>query len=591
MRGAPPSVAVLGAATTTEPSLLPVTHREWLEARLRGFAADVVWIRDGSSSEWERVAEVVTSAPGAVGLVDATFVGHTAPLADTIADARFGSALLTDDRGFHGVLKIDSADRPAAVASIRELAAAGAPVRVSLLAEQLMTSGVQLHRVDPGPYVAGFASGPADARQLLQRVNDLDEHRLRLAASARPRDGFYSTFVVRKVSRQVTALALRLHLRPNAVTAASLVVGLTAAILFAAGEQWALVAGAILLQVSLVLDCVDGEIARYTRQFTPFGAWLDAVADRVKEFAAYAGMAVGVARSGETVWLLACSALALLMVRHHVDFGFATYTAGAQGTAPTAAGAPRLAYPASSASAQSGRRRWGNRAEVWSERTNRHPVLTWAKRVITMPIGERWLVISVVAPIWGARAVFIVLLVTGAVAALYTTTGRVMRTMADRAPEPSAARDLAVLTEVPALVNPSSPPVWLAGRLGWLAPATARLFESVTVIALATALDGAAMIAAFGMLALVAIHLYDLVYRMRHLHRPPSAWASAAVLGSVSRPAVLAVAAMVGPSVFVTVCVALGTLVIVVSVVDGRASWLGSAPVERQLTYAEARPQ
>jgi Family of unknown function (DUF5941)/CDP-alcohol phosphatidyltransferase len=580
MRGAPPSVAVLGAAATTEPGLPPDRHREWLEARLRGFAADVVWIPDVSWSGWERVAEAVTSASGAVGLVDATFVGHTAPLADTIADSRFGSALLTDDRGFNGVLKIDAADRVAAAASIRELAAARAPVRVASLAEQLMTSGVELHRVDPGPYVAGFAGGTADARRLLQQVNDIDEHRLRLAASARPRDGFYSTFVVRKVSRQVTALALRLHLRPNAITASSLVVGLTAAILFAAGEQWALVAGAILLQVSLVLDCVDGEVARYTRQFTPFGAWLDAVGDRVKEFAAYAGLAVGAARSGETVWLLACSALALLVVRHHVDFGFATLR-----------GAPPLAYPASSASAQIRRNRWGNRAEAWSERTNRHVVLTWAKRVVTMPIGERWLVISVVAPIWGPRAVFIVLLVTGTVAALYTTTGRVMRTMSDHAPEPVVARDLAVLTEVPVLVNPSSPPVWLAGRLGWLAPATARLFESVTIIALATSLDGATMIAAFGMLAVIALHLYDLVYRMRHLHRPPPAWASAAVLGSVSRPAVLAVAVMAGPSVFGTACVALGALVIVVSVVDGRASWHGSTPVERRLTYAEARPQ
>jgi Family of unknown function (DUF5941) len=198
-------------------------------------------------------------------------------------------------------------------------------------------------------------------------------------------------------------------------------------------------------------------------------------------------------------------------------------------------------------------------------------------------------VISLVAPIWGPRAVFVVLLVTGTVAALYTTTGRVLRTVSEPAPTSSSVgRDLAVLTEIPVLVKPSSPPAWLAGRLGWLAPAGARLFEALAIIALATALRDTAMMAAFGLLAVVAVHLYDLVYRMRHLYRPPPPWASMAVFGSVARPAVLAVTALAGTTVFVSACVAMAALIVVVSVVEGRASWVGSSRGERRPAYAEA---
>jgi Family of unknown function (DUF5941)/CDP-alcohol phosphatidyltransferase len=573
MRAAPPSVAVLGTATITVPGQLSEAPEDSLQARLRGFAADVISISDLSPAGWDRVGEVIAAAPGPVGLVDASFVGHTSPLGDTIADPRWGSALLNDDSGFRGVLKIGSADKAAALAATRALAAIGTPTRVSLLADSLMESGVELRPVDPGPYVAGFANAPSDVRRLLEMVDDIDEHRLRLAASARPRDGFYSTFVVRRISRQLTALALRLRLRPNFVTSWSLVIGLAAAAMFAVGTRWAVVAGAVLLQVSLVLDCVDGEVARYTRQFTPFGAWLDAVADRVKEFAAYAGLAIGAARSGEDVWLLACSALALLVVRHHVDFGFAVRQ-----------GARSAPHPASIAD-----RPWGERVAAWSDRTNRRAIQTWAKRVVTMPIGERWLVISVVAPIWGPRAVFVALLVTGTLAALYMTTGRVLRTASEPATRSaSVSRDLVVLTEAPVLVSPSSPPTWLTGRLAWLAPAGARLFETLAIIVIATALDDAAMMAAFGLLAVVAVHLYDLVYRLRHLHQPPRPWASVAVLGSVARPAVLAVAAPAGTALFVSACVAIAAVVFVVSVVDGHRSWVGSSPDEHPLAYAEA---
>ena len=65
--------------------------------------------------------------------------------------------------------------------------------------------------------------------------------------------------------------------------------GCGAAALFAFGGRPALVAGGVLLYLGFVLDCVDGQLARYTRHFSVFGGWLDTIADRAKEYLVYAG--------------------------------------------------------------------------------------------------------------------------------------------------------------------------------------------------------------------------------------------------------------------------------------------------------------
>jgi len=53
----------------------------------------------------------------------------------------------------------------------------------------------------------------------------------------------------------------------------------------------------------------------------------------------------------------------------------------------------------------------------------------WLKRTLTMPVGERWLVISIVAALYGPREVFLALLFVTTVAALYMTVGRMLRSM------------------------------------------------------------------------------------------------------------------------------------------------------------------
>lgn len=561
------TVVVVGRPVVPPDRSEPLRVR--LEQQLSPFADLRRVDEDGSPGGWAALADLLTAADGPAGVVDAAYVGHASPLADTIADARLGTAQLHRGDEALGVLRIAPADRTLAEQAARDLAAEGEPLRVTTLATRLAASGAEVAPVDAGPYVASVAASPAEAGEALDLAERTDEHRLRLAASVRPNDGFYSTFVVRKLARYVTAATLRAGLRPDAITLLSLVVGLAAAASFAVGPWWAMLLGAVLLQVSLVLDCVDGEVARYTLRFSGFGAWLDAVADRVKELAVYAGLAVGAAGAGADPWLLAAAAMAVLATRHHVDFGFAVRQSDAAAADTTAAD-------------RSGLARAGAAATRLSDRTNRRAAQLWAKRVVIMPIGERWLLISVVSVLWGPRAVFLALLATGAIAGTYTTVGRVLRSAVGGVPLTGRARrDLAVLVDAAGVVSAARPPWWLGSRYGWLAPAGSRAAEFGSVLVLAAVLGGRAPIVGYAVLAVVALRLYDLVYRLRHLDAVPARWAAVGALGVVGRLAVLGAAAAAGTGVFAAACGALAALVLAISTADGRVAWSrdgGSGP-------------
>ena len=208
-------------------------------------------------------------------------------------------------------------------------------------------------------------------------MDAVDEAALRLRRASRSDDGFLSTFLVRPLSRRLTRRAVRRGLSPASITAVSLALGLASAAAYAGGGRGWLLLGSLLLLTSLVVDCVDGEVARYTRTFSPLGGWLDVASDRIKEYAVYAGLVTGVARvTGERLWALALGSLALLVVRHFVDFGFA---ASGVGSGPATGGVAAL-----------------------SASTSQVPAVMWAKRAVIMPVGERTLLLVVLVPLVGA---------------------------------------------------------------------------------------------------------------------------------------------------------------------------------------------
>jgi phosphatidylglycerophosphate synthase len=213
--------------------------------------------------------------------------------------------------------------------------------------------------------------------------------RARLDAAVKADDSFFTTFLVSPYSKYVARWAAHRGLTPNAVTTASLGLGLLAAAAFATGQRPGLIAGAVLLQLAFTADCVDGQLARYTHTFSLLGAYLDSMFDRTKEYAVYAGLALGAATG---VWLLAAAALALQTCRHMLQLSWREVVP------PTAGGRP-------------------------TGRT------VWLRKAIALPIGERFAAISLAAALSGAHTVFVVLLAWGGVAAAYEVAGRLARSL------------------------------------------------------------------------------------------------------------------------------------------------------------------
>ena len=106
-------------------------------------------------------------------------------------------------------------------------------------------------------------------------------------------DGFVDRYINRKFSRYFTQVFLKFGISPNAITLLSMGVGLVAAGLFASGSyQWGVI-GALLFQLSVIIDCCDGEVARLTFAESQFGQELDIWADNVVHMSIFAGIACG----------------------------------------------------------------------------------------------------------------------------------------------------------------------------------------------------------------------------------------------------------------------------------------------------------
>lgn len=107
-----------------------------------------------------------------------------------------------------------------------------------------------------------------------------------LRSCIKAKDGWWASVFAGPVANRLLEPICEISwLTPNQITIVSFLVGLFAAYFFAKGDYSSLVIGAILVQLSFVIDCMDGQFARYSKKFSDFGAWLDRISDRLKDFA------------------------------------------------------------------------------------------------------------------------------------------------------------------------------------------------------------------------------------------------------------------------------------------------------------------
>lgn len=93
-------------------------------------------------------------------------------------------------------------------------------------------------------------------------------------------DGLLAALFYRKISRIITSKLVSTPLTPNQVTVMSIVLGLLSSALIAAGNYPLEILGVIVLQISLLLDVVDGDLARAKDMKSAWGHNLDILSDR-----------------------------------------------------------------------------------------------------------------------------------------------------------------------------------------------------------------------------------------------------------------------------------------------------------------------
>ena len=151
------------------------------------------------------------------------------------------------------------------------------------------------------------------------------------ACAKRPID-VWTNYLYYNLSVRVVYLIRNTRITPNTLTLSALVLALIGCAGFAEGSRGFVLLGLLFVQASYVLDCADGQLARYRQQFSPIGGWLDQVSDRLKEFAVYFSLAFGYTRQhpGNTrVWVWAMIGLfTLYLLEYYGQIGKQYFSPG-----------------------------------------------------------------------------------------------------------------------------------------------------------------------------------------------------------------------------------------------------------------------
>ena len=310
----------------------------------------------------------------------------------------------------------------------------------------------------------------------------------------RANDGFYSVFFLRKISKLFTWLAVRLKMTPNQVTLISFAIGLFSAFEFSKGTFWTVFAGAVLLQLSIIIDCVDGELARYTRQFSQLGAWLDAITDRIKEYLVFYALAYGAAKQGRDLWIPAIGMMIFQTFRHLSDYNFARINKF-RTPEPVA-----ISFDLKSD------------GYIVVEREKRSRLEYWSKKAVQFPIGERWLAISASSVIGGAAFTFTIMPILSLISIALVFRARVRKTITW--PKIRVNKDF-IDDQLDSLKSKNS-----VNRFDWLEPSILRLVEGLIFIELAIVSDIDRSEIFLLVFAIVFNH-YDNMYRALQGERKP----------------------------------------------------------------------
>ncbi len=430
--------------------------------------------------------------------------GNTLVRQNRVASASSKSHKVTiGNRDFVGALRLCQKQRELIIPALENAIAFKAKGNaLDLLLVALVRATIKVDAVDVLSAPWSRSDDSLERERVRSEIKGLNIAALRLKMANRANDGFFSVFFLRKFSKILTWVAVKVGATPNQVTLLSFAIGLYSAYSFSRGTFLSTLLGAILLQVSIIVDCVDGELARYTRKFSKLGAWLDAVTDRVKEYLVFLGLAYGASLEGRNLWIPAMAMMVIQTFRHLSDYNFAQSV--------KIRAEDKFTTPVDFMAEFDG--------IVPTEREPKGRLRYWLGKIIQFPIGERWLVISASAVIGGAAFTFTIMPILAFISAFVVFRGRTIRT---KEMEKKHLKSSLIVNQSDLLGVKSS----FTKRVSWIEPSILRLIESLVLIAIFINQDVLG-IPSFIILFSIIFHHYDNLYRALQNERKPL-WLSA----------------------------------------------------------------
>jgi phosphatidylglycerophosphate synthase len=445
--------------------------------------------------------ELLTDYPrkASAALVVVQKNGNTLSRQNRVANASSTSHRVTiGNRDFVGALLLSRFNKLEISETLLNAASAGAKGHaIDLILVALVRAAIRVDAVDIWGAPYSRSDDAKEREKVKKEIANLNIERVRLSMANRANDGFFSVFFLRKFSKILTWVAVKIGATPNQVTLLSFVIGLFSAYSFSRGGFASTLLGALLLQLSIIVDCVDGELARYTRKFSSLGAWLDAVTDRVKEYLVFFGLAYGAAREGKDLWLPALLMMLIQTFRHLSDYNFAQSV--------KIRNEKLLKVPVDFMADFDG--------IIPSERLPKGRLRYWLGKIIQFPIGERWLVISASAVIGGATLTFMVMPILALISAIVVYRGRIIRT---RMMEKTHLESHLIINQLDLLgINKT-----LFTRFSWIEPSIWVAIEGLILISI-FASQGIIGSNSFLLLFAIVFHHYDSLYRALQNEKKP----------------------------------------------------------------------
>jgi phosphatidylglycerophosphate synthase len=128
---------------------------------------------------------------------------------------------------------------------------------------------------------------------------------------------------MRRVSLHVTRLLVGTRVTPNTLTVLMIVVGVLGAAVASLPALWSALVAMLLVQAYLLLDCVDGEVARWRRTTSAAGVFLDRVGHHTVEAALLIGLGLraggGPTAVGGWAFAGALGAVGVLLAKGQTD--------------------------------------------------------------------------------------------------------------------------------------------------------------------------------------------------------------------------------------------------------------------------------